>query len=252
LSDYIQSTNFATKDALPSGDPLKIVKGTEINTEFANIAIAVATKADLASPTFTGTPAAPTASSGTSTTQLATTAFVQTALQALYPVGSVYINAGSTTNPATLLGFGTWTAFGAGRVMVGLNGSDSLFDTLEETGGAQTVTSSGSVSGTVGNTSLTEAQMPKHYHQMRGPNSVSAPQNDQGTGSFGFYGGGTADDAAQQYGTYSTGGNASSGGTATGTGNGDAHTHSFSGSFSGSATSVIQPYITVAMWKRTA
>lgn len=46
MSNYVQSTNFATKDALPSGDPLKIVKGTEINTEFANIAIAVATKLD--------------------------------------------------------------------------------------------------------------------------------------------------------------------------------------------------------------
>ncbi len=62
MSNYVQSTNFATKDALPSGDPLKIVKGTEINTEFANIAIAVATKADLASPVLVtpniGTPSA--------------------------------------------------------------------------------------------------------------------------------------------------------------------------------------------------
>jgi hypothetical protein len=54
MTNYVQSTNFATKDALPSGDPLKIVKGTEINTEFNNIAVAVATKADTASPTFTG------------------------------------------------------------------------------------------------------------------------------------------------------------------------------------------------------
>jgi len=46
MSNYVQSTNFATKDALSSGNPLKIVKGTEINTEFANIAIAVATKGD--------------------------------------------------------------------------------------------------------------------------------------------------------------------------------------------------------------
>jgi hypothetical protein len=53
MSNYVQSTNFATKDSLPSGDPLKIVKGTEINTEFANIAIAVATTADTASPTLT-------------------------------------------------------------------------------------------------------------------------------------------------------------------------------------------------------
>jgi hypothetical protein len=53
VSNYVQSTNFATKDALSSGDPLKIVKGTEINTEFNNIAVAVATKADLlSSPQF--------------------------------------------------------------------------------------------------------------------------------------------------------------------------------------------------------
>lgn len=55
MSDYTKSTNFATKDNLSSGNPLKIVKGTEIDTEFNNIATAVATKADLASPTFTGT-----------------------------------------------------------------------------------------------------------------------------------------------------------------------------------------------------
>ena len=66
MSNYTQSTNFATKDALPSGDPLKIVKGTEINTEFNNISVAIATKADLVSPTFTGTPAAPTAWFGNS------------------------------------------------------------------------------------------------------------------------------------------------------------------------------------------
>jgi len=46
VSNYTKSTNFATKDSLPSGDPLKIVKGTEIDTEFNNIATAVATKVD--------------------------------------------------------------------------------------------------------------------------------------------------------------------------------------------------------------
>jgi hypothetical protein len=54
MSNYTQSTNFATKDALTSGDPLKIVKGTEINTEFANIAIAVATKLDSTSAAISG------------------------------------------------------------------------------------------------------------------------------------------------------------------------------------------------------
>jgi hypothetical protein len=142
MSNYVQSTNFATKDNLSPGDPLKIVKGTEINTEYANIATAVATKADLASPTFTGTPTLPTGtiavtqSPGNSGTALSTTAFVQAAIALLYPVGSIYINATSSTNPGTLLGFGTWTAFGAGRVPVGFDSGNALFDAAEETGGS--------------------------------------------------------------------------------------------------------------------
>jgi hypothetical protein len=76
MSNYTKATNFATKDTLPTGDSGKIVKGTEIDTEFNAIVSAVATKADIASPTFTGTPVAPTATSGTNTTQVATTAFV--------------------------------------------------------------------------------------------------------------------------------------------------------------------------------
>jgi hypothetical protein len=65
MSNYTKSTNFATKDTLTSGDPLKIVKGTEINTEFDNIATAVNSKADTASPTFTGTVTIPILSSPT-------------------------------------------------------------------------------------------------------------------------------------------------------------------------------------------
>lgn len=80
MSNYTKATNFATKDTLPTGDSGKIVKGTEIDTEFNAIASSISTKADIASPTFTGTPAAPTASSGTSSTQVATTAFVAGAI----------------------------------------------------------------------------------------------------------------------------------------------------------------------------
>lgn len=46
MSDYAKTTNFASKDNLTSGNPLKIVKGTEIDTEFNNIATAIATKQD--------------------------------------------------------------------------------------------------------------------------------------------------------------------------------------------------------------
>lgn len=55
MSNYTKATDFAAKDALASGNPLKLVRGTEINTEFAAIQTAVNSKADLASPTFTGT-----------------------------------------------------------------------------------------------------------------------------------------------------------------------------------------------------
>lgn len=80
MSNYTKATDFASKDALLSGNPSKVIKGTEIDTEFNAIATAVSTKADLASPTFTGTPLAPTASAATNTTQIATTAFVGTAI----------------------------------------------------------------------------------------------------------------------------------------------------------------------------
>lgn len=77
----------------------------------------------------------------------------KTTLAAVYPVGSIYINATNSTNPGTLLGFGTWTAFGAGRVPVGIDSSDTDFDTAEETGGAKTV-------------SLSTSQLPSHTHSI--------------------------------------------------------------------------------------
>ena len=92
-----------------------------------------------ASPTLTGTPLAPTAATSTNTTQLATTAFVQAVMQTLHPVGSIY-TAIISTNPGTLFGFGTWTAFGAGRMLISLDSSNVLFDTAEETGGSANAT----------------------------------------------------------------------------------------------------------------
>ena len=54
MSNYTKTVNFATKDNLNSGNPLKIVKGTEIDTEYNNIATAIATKTDNASAAITG------------------------------------------------------------------------------------------------------------------------------------------------------------------------------------------------------
>ena len=55
MSNYTKTTNFAAKDSLPSGNAGKIVKGTEIDAEFNNIATASATKADINDATLTGT-----------------------------------------------------------------------------------------------------------------------------------------------------------------------------------------------------
>ena len=147
MSNYVKATDFASKDALLTGDPLKIVSGTEINDELNAIQTAVNTKANINSPTLTGAPTSPTASAGASSTQIATTAFVTTALtnyntvvdtllQALYPVGTIYTNATDGTNPATLVGFGTWSAFGTGRVLVAIDSGNTLMDAAEETGGS--------------------------------------------------------------------------------------------------------------------
>jgi hypothetical protein len=54
LSNYTKSTNFATKDNLSPGDPLKIVRGTEIDTEFNNISTAISTKTDNSAAAITG------------------------------------------------------------------------------------------------------------------------------------------------------------------------------------------------------
>lgn len=117
-----------------------------------------------------------------------------------YPVGSIYMNATNSTNPGTLLGFGTWTSFGAGRVLIGIDSGDTDFDTAEETGGSKTHT-------------LTESQIPSHRHQV-GSNDSSAgfggaAGNQEFVQNFGsgignpcntsFTGGGSAHNNVQPY-----------------------------------------------------
>jgi hypothetical protein len=94
MTNYTKSTNFATKDTLTSGDPLKIVKGTEINTEFDNIQTAVNSKSDTASPTFTGTLTASALSvSGTSTLTGVATLTAQPTLSSLTASKPVFTDA---------------------------------------------------------------------------------------------------------------------------------------------------------------
>tara|TARA_E500000318_G_scaffold111264_2_gene129146 strand:+ start:1378 stop:1926 length:549 start_codon:yes stop_codon:yes gene_type:complete len=93
------------------------------------------------------------------------------ALEAAYPVGSIYMNASDGTNPNTLLGFGTWAAFGAGRVPVGFDSSDTDFDTAEETGGAKTHT-------------LSIDEMPAHNHDFSAP-IIFEDNSDGGNNGYG-------------------------------------------------------------------
>lgn len=95
MSNYTKATNFTAKDNLPSGNAGKIIKGTELDTEYTAIASAISSKADLNSPALTGTPTAPTAAANTNTTQVATTAFVQTALSGAFSTGMIMMWSGT-------------------------------------------------------------------------------------------------------------------------------------------------------------
>lgn len=164
--------------------------------------------------------AVPVANGGTGASSVS--AAVSNLSASIYPVGSVYINAGVTTNPATLLGFGTWTAFGAGRVLVGLNSSDSAFDTLQETGGSKDAI-------LVSHNHTATVTDPGHNHTTIssfasvGPTNIPSGSNNDGLQS------------AQTTSTATTG--VSVGISTTGS----------------SATNAnLQPYITVCMWLRIA
>ena len=211
MSDYNLQISWSGKDALADSVPDKVVSGGDFNTEFLAVKTAVNSKADLANTSQVVTAA--TASSGTNTNQVATTAFVTAAMTAatinnlVYPVGSVYVNATVSTNPATLLGVGTWVAYGEGRVPVG-KASSGTFDTLGATGGAETHT-------------LSENEMPSHSHTVTFPRQNTSggggpvhPCMDNGTGG-------------PVYPTVSSAGG-------------------------GAAHNNLQPYIVVYMWKRTA
>lgn len=202
----------------------------------------------LPSPILTGVPVAPTAVAGTATTQVATTAFVTAALQAVYPVGSVYINAAVSTNPATLFGFGTWTLFGAGKVLVGLDSADTTFNTLGGTGGTKDSavvahTHSATLSGTAASAGDHSHGVndPGHSHTITSGPGSSGPQNVLSRDTYAAYSETTA--------SSTTGITIVSGG---------AHSHTVSvsgttGSTGNSATNGnLQPFVVVYMWNRTA
>ena len=162
-----------------------------------------------------------------------------------WPVGSVYINAASSTNPATLLGFGTWTSIGAGRVLVGLDSGDTDFDTVGETGGSKDAIN---VSHTH---TFTTSASGSHTHQYIAKTaSEGSTQSSGGDGPFITKSSGTSGNIINSGTTAITPLNTNGdciGGSGT-------HTHTGTTSSSGSSGvgANVQPYLVVYMWKRTA
>jgi hypothetical protein len=162
-----------------------------------------------------------------------------------FAVGGIYINV-TGTNPATELGYGTWSAFGAGKVLVGRDSGDTDFDTAEETGGAKTKAisaHSGTAVADHASHTHTYTEVPNHVH-VQSVNSAS-------TGGLNGYGVDSSTNTSTASG-YSTAN--PTGGVATGTTNGPnaTLTHSVTQPSAHTDLNVVQPYIVVYFWKRTA
>lgn len=143
------------------------------------------------------------------------TSALQTQINNIYPVGSIYMNATNATNPNTLLGFGTWVRFGEGRMVISQHSSNSRWNSAEETGGSEAIT-------------LTSSQIPSHRHTIA---TQSAPEVE-------YYGGAETSIQEFQDGSLAPGGTTSTYYTGY-TGSGGSHDN-------------MPPFITVYMWKRTA
>lgn len=165
-----------------------------------------------------------------------------------YPVGAIFL-AVVSTNPATLLGYGTWTAIGAGRVLVGLDSGDTDFDTVEETGGAKTKAISAHAGTAVADhASHTHAytDVPNHVH------GVSTILRTATTGSDTTQITNSQDTTSTKDTTRKT--DNPDGGVASGTTQGPnaALSHSVTQPSAHSDLNVVQPYFVCYMWKRTA
>lgn len=142
------------------------------------------------------------------------------ALELAYPVGSIYMNATVATDPATLLGFGTWATFGAGKVPVGIDTTDDDFDIVGS--GTNTNGTTGAKTHT-----LAKTEIPPHVHSYFMKANITGGSSQGGD----TYNLGTAN--------YSTNGGTNLGENGDGTGSASPHNN-------------LQPYIVVHMWTRTA
>jgi len=224
------TTTFTNKtfDANGTGNSISNIENADIS---ASAAIAFSKMANLtASKALQSDGNGDVSASGVTNTELGylsgVTSAIQTQIQNLYPVGSIYINAAVATNPSSLIGFGTWERYGEGRVLVSQSGSDSSFDTLGETGGTKnSIIVSHSHTATVSET--------PHAHDI----TIERIGGTFGSGEFvGVNSGpGTTAIVGNRVQTATTGITVSN------------STEGVSGT-----NENLQPYITVYMWRRTA
>jgi hypothetical protein len=235
------------------------------NTADASKSVSFATSATNATNATTAATVSTTVASGavgttqtygTVNTTIATTAFVQAALSFVYPVGCIYTTT-VATNPGSVFGFGTWSAFGAGRVMIGAGGGFTAGDTG---GSADAIvvshthngsTSGASVDHSHGYSGTTGIENQNHVHLMANPDAGTYQNlgaNYGGDWQTGGYGG-------TPNGTYTTGiNNVNHTHTFSGTSGGQSvsHTHTYTTDSAGSSgtNANYQPYVVVYMWKR--
>jgi len=243
MSNYTLAVNWSGKDALADSDAAKVISGDDFNTEFTTVQTAVNSKADLngsssedfamdngtvggtfavtGTTTLGGNPTTTTQSAGNNTTRIATTEFVTTAANALnaaaYPIGSIFTTTVAYANSAavvTAIGGTTWVAFGAGKVLVGLDAGDTDFDVAGSSTG-----SAGSGGAKTDSHTLTTDEIPAHTHTI-------ASHVTDGASASGVMYSSTAES------TQTTNANTTTG---------SAHEHD-----------IVQPYIVVYFWKRTA
>lgn len=133
-----------------------------------------------------------------------------------FPVGSVYINALTTANPASILGFGTWVQFGQGRVLIGIDFSDPLFNSMGNVGGSK------------------DSVVVSHSHSINDPGHIHSINTKAGVGQ----GAAGPNYIQQNFGSMNT--------------NAALTNISVNATGSSGTNANLQPYVTVAMWVRTA
>jgi hypothetical protein len=143
---------------------------------------------------------------------------IQAVMKAIYRVGSLYFTT-ENVNPGTWMTGTTWTAWGSGRVPVGVNTGDTDFNLVEKTGGEKTH-------------KLTIAEMPLHNHSITDPGHYHLlhGSNNDTEGRRVLWTQGVDTDGQTQ--------SATTGITINSTDSNNEHNN-------------IQPYITCYMWKRT-